>query len=45
MRRVASDPAGAARVGAAARRTIEARFAPSVIGERYKRRLEAIASL
>ena len=45
MRRVASDPAGAARIGAAARRTIEARFAPSVIGERYKRRLEAIASL
>ena len=45
MRQVASDPAESARVGAAARRTIEERFSPAVIGARYRRRLEAIASL
>jgi glycosyltransferase involved in cell wall biosynthesis len=45
MRRVCGDPAAAASAGAAARRTIEARFSPSVIGARYKRRLEALAGL
>ena len=45
MRRVVSDPAEAARIGAEARRTIEGRFSPAVIGARYKRRLEALASL
>jgi glycosyltransferase involved in cell wall biosynthesis len=45
MARVASDPAAAARVGAAARRTIEEKFSPAAIGARYKRRLEAIAGL
>jgi len=32
-----------ARLGAAARATIETRFSPAVIGARYRRRLEAIA--
>jgi glycosyltransferase involved in cell wall biosynthesis len=45
MRDIASAPAEAARIGAAARRTIEERFSPAVIGARYRRRLEAIASL
>jgi glycosyltransferase involved in cell wall biosynthesis len=45
MQRIVSDPAGAARIGAAARRTMEERFSPAVIGARYKRRLEALASL
>ncbi len=45
MRKVVSDPAGASRMGAAARRTIEERFSPEVIGARYRRRLEAIACL
>jgi len=44
MRRLAGDPALCARLGAAARRTIEERFAPTVIGARYRQRLEAIAS-
>ena len=43
MRKLFSDRALAARLGAAARATIEARFAPAVIGERYRRRLESIA--
>jgi glycosyltransferase involved in cell wall biosynthesis len=43
MRRLFEDRALAARLGAAARATIEARFAPAVIGARYRRRLEAIA--
>jgi hypothetical protein len=45
MRRVFSDPAGIARIGAAARETIEERFAPAVIGARYRRRLETISGL
>jgi glycosyltransferase involved in cell wall biosynthesis len=45
MEQVASDPKGAARAGAAARRTIEERFSPAAIGARYRRRLEAIAGL
>ncbi len=43
MRLLPSDPALVARLGAAARATIESRFAPAVIGERYRRRLEYIA--
>ena len=43
MRKLFSDRALAARLGAAARSTIETRFAPAVIGERYRRRLESIA--
>jgi glycosyltransferase involved in cell wall biosynthesis len=45
MRKVVADPKNAGRIGAAARRTIESRFSPSVIGARYRRRLETIASL
>ncbi len=45
MRRIAADPSEASRIGAAARRTMEERFSPAVIGARYRRRLEAIASL
>ncbi len=43
MRRLHGDRALAARLGAAARATIAARFAPAVIGARYRRRLESIA--
>jgi glycosyltransferase involved in cell wall biosynthesis len=43
MRRVAGDAALARRLGAAAARTIRERFAPAVVGARYRRRLEAIA--
>jgi glycosyltransferase involved in cell wall biosynthesis len=45
MRQIVGNPAESARVGAAARRTIENRFSPAAIGARYRRRLEAIASL
>lgn len=45
MREIVSSPADAARVGAAARLTIEQRFSPSVIGNRYRRRLDSIACL
>jgi glycosyltransferase involved in cell wall biosynthesis len=45
MRKIVSDPADAARTGAAARRTMEERYSPAVIGARYRRRLEAIACL
>jgi glycosyltransferase involved in cell wall biosynthesis len=45
MCQVASDPSEAARIGAAARRTIEGRFSPAAVGARYRRRLETIASL
>jgi glycosyltransferase involved in cell wall biosynthesis len=44
MRRLCHDRALAAQLGAAARETIRARFAPSVIGARYRRRLESIAT-
>jgi glycosyltransferase involved in cell wall biosynthesis len=44
MRRLVADPALCATLGAAARATIESRFAPAVIGARYRRRLEAIAA-
>lgn len=43
MRRLADDAVLRGRLGAAARATIEQRFAPAVIGARYRRRLEAIA--
>ncbi len=43
MRRLVADRALAASLGAAARATIERDFAPTVIGARYRRRLEAIA--
>jgi glycosyltransferase involved in cell wall biosynthesis len=43
MRRLADDTALRHRLGVAARTTIEERFAPAVIGARYRRRLEAIA--
>lgn len=43
MRRIRHDPGLAARLGAAARQTIESRFSPRVIGTRYRRRLENIA--
>jgi glycosyltransferase involved in cell wall biosynthesis len=45
MRNIALSPADAARIGAAARQRVEERFSPAVIGARYRRRLEAIASL
>ncbi len=45
MAAIASAPHEASRIGAAARRTIEERFSPAVIGARYRKRLEAIASL
>jgi glycosyltransferase involved in cell wall biosynthesis len=45
MKKVVSDPALAARLGAAARETIERRFSPAVIGARYRKRLAAIAYL
>lgn len=44
MQRLGADRALAARLGAAARATIEEKFSPAVIGARYRRRLEAIAS-
>ncbi len=45
MRQVVRQPAEAARIGAAARRTIGERFSPAAIGARYRRRLETLASL
>jgi glycosyltransferase involved in cell wall biosynthesis len=44
MQTLFSDRALATQLGAAARQTIQARFAPSVIGARYRRRLESIAT-
>ena len=44
MQRLFADRALAASLGAAARATIEVRFSPAVIGARYRRRLEAIAT-
>ena len=43
MRQIVDDPVLRAQLGARARATIEQRFAPAVIGARYRRRLEAIA--
>lgn len=44
MQKLFTDRALAARLGAAARETITARFAPAVIGARYRKRLESIAT-
>lgn len=44
MQRLFADRALAARLGAAARASIESRFSPAAIGARYRRRLEAIAT-
>lgn len=44
MQRLFSDRALVARLGAAARATIETRFSPAAIGARYRRRLESIAT-
>jgi glycosyltransferase involved in cell wall biosynthesis len=44
MRTLVADRALAGRLGAAARATVETRFAPAVIGARYRRRLEIIAT-
>jgi glycosyltransferase involved in cell wall biosynthesis len=44
MRRLFTDRALAATLGAAAQRTIETHFSPAVIGARYRRRLESIAT-
>jgi glycosyltransferase involved in cell wall biosynthesis len=44
MRRLTSDRALVTRLGAAARETIRTRFSPAVIGARYRRRLESIAT-
>src|ERR1019366_5611132 len=44
MKKLFADRAFAARLGARARAMIDARFAPAVIGARYRRRLEAIAA-
>jgi hypothetical protein len=43
MKRLFADRELGARIGAAARTTIETRFSPAALGERYRRRLEAIA--
>jgi len=43
MRALFADRALAGRLGEAARATVSERFAPAVIGARYRRRLEAIA--
>ncbi|MDB6169874.1 MAG: glycosyl transferase group 1 [Verrucomicrobia bacterium] len=44
MRRLASDPARCAALGANARVTIEREFSSAVIGARYRSRLESIAA-
>jgi glycosyltransferase involved in cell wall biosynthesis len=44
MRRLFEDRALGQRLGAAARETIRQRFAPAVIGARYRQRLECIAT-
>lgn len=44
MRTLFADRTLAARLGAAARTAIETRFSPAVIGARYRRRLESIAT-
>ncbi len=44
MRMLFGDRALAAKLGASARKTMETRFAPSVVGARYRHRLECIAA-
>ncbi|MDE3083617.1 MAG: glycosyltransferase family 1 protein, partial [Verrucomicrobiota bacterium] len=43
MQKLVADSALCTRLGAAARSTIEEKFAPAVIGARYRQRLAAIA--
>jgi glycosyltransferase involved in cell wall biosynthesis len=45
LRELFADPGLRARLGAAARTTVAERFAPAVIGARYRRRLEVLAAL
>lgn len=45
LRDLFADPGLRARLGAAARTTVAERFAPAVIGARYRRRLEVLAAL
>ena len=45
MRELFADPDLCARLGAAARATVAERFAPAVVGARYRRRLEVLAAL
>jgi hypothetical protein len=44
MRTLYTDRAIGARLGTAARETVTTQFAPAVIGTRYRRRLESIAT-
>ena len=44
MRLLFTDPALAASLGSAAKMTIETEFSPAVIGAKYRRRLESIAT-
>jgi glycosyltransferase involved in cell wall biosynthesis len=44
MQRLFADRTLAARLGTAARETIATRYSPAAIGERYRRRLESIAT-
>lgn len=44
MRRLHSDRAFARSIGAAGQRAVEKKFSPSVIGARYRQRLESIAA-
>jgi glycosyltransferase involved in cell wall biosynthesis len=44
MRKLFADRTLVAKLGAAAKATIESRFAPAVIGARYRKRLESIAT-
>jgi glycosyltransferase involved in cell wall biosynthesis len=44
MRRLHGDRALAEQLGGEARKTVESRFSPAVIGARYRRRLESIAT-
>lgn len=44
MRRLFNDRGLCTSLGAAARATIESKFSPEVIGQRYRRRLESIAT-
>lgn len=43
MRRLAAEPEFGQQLGRAAQKTIEERFSPQAIGQRYRRRLEAVA--
>jgi glycosyltransferase involved in cell wall biosynthesis len=45
MQRLAEDPELCKRLGAAGKQTIESEFSPSVIGQRYRQRLEVLSRL